>query len=62
MCGIAGIYAKKGISNHEVDMVKKMNIIQKHRGPDDEGLYQDNICALGHRRLSIIDLSDKEKN
>ena len=59
MCGIAGIYAKKGISNHEVDMVKKMNIIQKHRGPDDEGLYQDNICALGHRRLSIIDLSDK---
>jgi asparagine synthase (glutamine-hydrolysing) len=36
-----------------------MNTLQKHRGPDDEGLYADNTCILGHRRLSIIDLSEK---
>jgi len=34
-----------------------MNNIQKHRGPDDEGIYSDNNCVLGHRRLAIIDLS-----
>mgnify|MGYP002605389004 FL=1 len=28
-----------------------------HRGPDDEGMYVDNDVAIGHRRLSIIDLS-----
>jgi len=42
-----------------MDWVKQMNAIQKHRGPDDEGLYADNTCILGHRRLSIIDLSEK---
>jgi len=31
---------------------------QSHRGPDDAGLWSDPVCALGHRRLSIIDLSD----
>ena len=35
-----------------------MNFIQKHRGPDDEGIFFDKTCVLGHRRLSIIDLSD----
>ena len=34
-----------------------MNAIQAHRGPDDEGLYSDKNCVLGHRRLAIIDLS-----
>jgi len=57
MCGIAGIYSKTGIIEADIDLVKKMNDVQKHRGPDDEGLYFDKHCALGHRRLSIIDLS-----
>ncbi|MCL4386718.1 MAG: asparagine synthetase B, partial [Cyanobacteria bacterium] len=39
------------------NIVKKMNYLQRHRGPNDEGLFFDNFCALGHRRLSIIDLS-----
>jgi asparagine synthase (glutamine-hydrolysing) len=30
---------------------------QKHRGPDGEGMYQDGAVVLGHRRLSILDLS-----
>lgn len=34
-----------------------MNDLQRHRGPDDEGLYVDDYCVLGHRRLAIIDLS-----
>ncbi len=31
---------------------------QAHRGPDDWGVWSDDLCALGHRRLSIIDLSE----
>lgn len=40
-------------------LVKKMCTLQKHGGPDDEGIYINapNNLALGHRRLSIIDLS-----
>jgi len=34
-----------------------MSFILRHRGPDDEGVYADRTCALGHRRLAIIDLS-----
>ena len=34
-----------------------MNRIQKHRGPDDEGIYLTDGCGLAHVRLSIIDLS-----
>lgn len=33
-----------------------INALQ-HRGPDDSGLWSDHLCALGHRRLAIIDLS-----
>jgi asparagine synthase (glutamine-hydrolysing) len=41
-------------------MVKEMCTIMKHGGPDDEGIYCDreNHLVLGHRRLSLIDLSD----
>lgn len=34
-----------------------MNTAMQHRGPDDEGVFVNNTVALGHRRLSIIDLS-----
>src|SRR5258708_37221738 len=34
-----------------------MNDSIRHRGPDEEGFYTDDACALGMRRLSIIDLS-----
>ena len=57
MCGIAGIFCQKGTTTFDVDLVGKMNFIQKHRGPDDEGLSVDTNCILGHRRLSVIDLS-----
>lgn len=58
MCGLAGIM----IFNHEKEklpLVKKMTDIIAHRGPDGEGLWtNDTNISLGHRRLSIIDLSD----
>jgi len=54
MCGICGIL---GVENKE--LVKKMCSIIQHRGPDDGGLFSDKNVTLGHRRLSIIDLSRK---
>ncbi|MBO2544266.1 asparagine synthase (glutamine-hydrolyzing) [Salegentibacter sp. BDJ18] len=56
MCGIAGIISAK--PNNE--KLQQMLILQQHRGPDHTGEYVDpGYCALGHNRLSIIDLSAK---
>jgi len=38
-------------------MIERMNGALKHRGPDDQSTYMDELVTLGHRRLSIIDLS-----
>ena len=57
MCGIAGVYAPSMVSEMDRESIERMNDIQQHRGPDDEGLYCAERCILGHRRLSIIDLS-----
>jgi asparagine synthase (glutamine-hydrolysing) len=56
MCGICGILnlEKKPIDQ---DTVRSMARTMVHRGPDDEGLYFAPGVCLGHRRLSIIDLS-----
>lgn len=51
MCGILGI------SNNSIDLVKDSIGLLTHRGPDYEGLYCDEEVSLGHRRLSIIDLT-----
>ena len=53
MCGIAGIAGKV-----DLDRVAAMTAAMTHRGPDDEGILVDRECdiALGHRRLSIIDV------
>ncbi len=54
MCGLAGIYDKNGVSQQDV---KQMTDAIAHRGPDAEGFFVDGDFGLGHRRLSIIDLS-----
>ena len=56
MCGIAGLINFKGDARKNV---QKMNERMLHRGPDDGGIYisDDGKVALGHRRLSIVDLS-----
>jgi asparagine synthase (glutamine-hydrolysing) len=57
MCGIAGICRPDTITPWDLALVRKINEIQAHRGPDDQGIFSDDFCVLGHRRLSIIDLS-----
>ena len=57
MCGIAGIYHFDGAPASPVTL-KAMTDALHHRGPDGEGQFTDGPVALGHRRLSIIDLSD----
>ena len=56
MCGIAGV---TNIDKKPVDkgMLWKMTDSLAHRGPDHRGIYVDGSVGLGHRRLSIIDLS-----
>ena len=52
MCGIAGI-----LGPPDRTAVERMMSAMTRRGPDDLGLYEDAQITLGHRRLSIIDLS-----
>lgn len=54
MCGIAGIIGK---DKNNKKYIKKMCDRIAHRGPDDENYYIGKNVALGHRRLSIIDIS-----
>lgn len=56
MCGINGIISLDKDTDWSA-YVQKMNQRLSHRGPDDEGIYTQPGLALGHRRLSIIDLS-----
>ena len=55
MCGIAGVFA---VSRGHVDttLIEKMTRAMSHRGPDGEGYFVREHVALGHRRLSIIDI------
>ena len=59
MCGIAGIY-KFGKSTVDFNEIKKFTDTLFHRGPDGAGyeLLNNNLLGLGHRRLSILDLSE----
>lgn len=59
MCGICGIINYSGIDAEEKELIKKMNECLFHRGPDDEGTFFSEKLGLGHRRLSILDLSDR---
>src|SRR5258706_30693 len=57
MCGIAGIFHRDGRPASIKALTAMTNIIA-HRGPDGEGHYCEGPVGLGHRRLSIIDLTD----
>jgi len=55
MCGITGFYSW---SSHFTEQdLRAMTATVSHRGPNAEGFFFDNTCGLGHRRLSILDLS-----
>ncbi|MCK5800322.1 MAG: asparagine synthetase B, partial [Deltaproteobacteria bacterium] len=58
MCGICGVYnLTEGQRPVEPELLKKMVGALRHRGPDENGGYRDARVALGHTRLSIIDLA-----
>ena len=54
MCGICGFYGFR-----DDVLIERMCKVLAHRGPDQEGKYTSENVSLGHRRLSIIDLSDR---
>mgnify|MGYP002682562944 CR=1 FL=1 len=57
MCGITGIFDTRGKRDIDRAVLHRMNESQFHRGPDEGGLHIEPGIGLGHRRLSIIDLS-----
>ena len=54
MCGICGFIGEVDDSKK---VLKQMMDKIAHRGPDDEGMYVDKHAAIGHRRLSIIEVT-----
>ena len=57
MCGINGMFHLQSSKNIDERTLTKMRDILEHRGPDDKGLFIKNNIGLGHRRLSILDVS-----
>jgi asparagine synthase (glutamine-hydrolysing) len=53
MCGIVGF------NWPDEEKIRQMTNVISHRGPDDSGIYIDDTVTLGHRRLSILDLSPR---
>ncbi|MTI29644.1 asparagine synthase (glutamine-hydrolyzing), partial [Xanthovirga aplysinae] len=61
MCGITGVINISNFSQISQDTIRLMTDVISHRGPDGKGTYIDENVAFGHRRLSIIDLSEAGK-
>jgi asparagine synthase (glutamine-hydrolysing) len=57
MCGITGIFLNGGRPFDMAPIIERMTDELTHRGPDASGYHIDAACALGHRRLSIIDVA-----
>lgn len=56
MCGILGLYNLDG-KPVDPDLLRHLRDVMTHRGPDDAGIHIDGPVGLGHRRLSIVDLT-----
>ncbi|HIA08784.1 MAG TPA: amidotransferase 1, exosortase A system-associated [Chromatiaceae bacterium] len=61
MCGFVGIFDYNDEGEIHRDLLHRMNESQFHRGPDEGGLHLEPGLGLGHRRLSIIDLSSGQQ-
>ncbi|MBS0554484.1 MAG: amidotransferase 1, exosortase A system-associated, partial [Proteobacteria bacterium] len=57
MCGIAGLFDTRGKRDFDRELMRRMNDVQHHRGPDEGGYHFEPGVALAHRRLSIIDIA-----
>ena len=56
MCGISGMFGVADVGAADVRRsLRAINDAIAHRGPDGEGFFDDEVAALGHRRLAIID-------
>ena len=51
MCGIGGM-----LGQTDDAVLQRMISLLKHRGPDGEGIFSDDMCGLAHTRLAIVDL------
>ena len=58
MCGINGILSFKKLPENTVQLIKKMNDLIIHRGPDDNGIFQSGHVIMGMQRLSIIEIKN----
>lgn len=57
MCGIAGLFDTRAKRDFDRALMRRMNDVQHHRGPDEGGYHFEPGVALAHRRLSVIDLA-----
>ncbi len=57
MCGLTGIFDPNAPSRCSEALLRRMNDIQRHRGPDEGSVHIEPHVGLGHRRLSIIDVA-----
>jgi asparagine synthase (glutamine-hydrolysing) len=56
MCGVNGVFWYRG-GQADAAAVRAQARVQRHRGPDDAGVWAEGPAALGHRRLAVVDLS-----
>src|SRR5262245_26627043 len=60
MCGFCGILSVGAVvEERDQILIERMTDVLAHRGPNDRGTWHDGQIALGHRRLSVIDLSSR---
>src|SRR5713101_2033177 len=57
MCGICGQFNFKSHQSVDLNTIKAMTQVIRHRGPDEDGFYVSGKIGFGFRRLSIIDLA-----
>lgn len=61
MCGISGVVQRRTLADPESRIrqnLEKMIQVQRHRGPDGDGIYLNSNFGFGHNRLAILDLSE----
>jgi asparagine synthase (glutamine-hydrolysing) len=61
MCGIVGMVDIESRREPNRELLRRMNAVQHHRGPDEHSEYFEPGVAFGHRRLSIIDLASGQQ-
>ena len=60
MCGLTGLLCSNARNDIKSNLIKMTSCLT-HRGPNDEGIWTAERIGMGHRRLSIIDLSSSGK-